>query len=605
MEIRAINIQTVGGVMREKATKNERTHSTYQLIKKFKPYFRKYRHILAFDLFCASLTMICDITLPMFLRFIVNTGLEDIALLSVDMIVKLGLVFAAFKVIDMAAHYYMANIGHVMGAMIETDMRRDLFEHLNTLSHSYYSNTKVGQLMSRITTDLFDVTEFAHHCPEEFFIGALKFVIALVILLTINIPLTLILFTMIPLMIYFSSRLNQRMRRAFKKQRNHIGDLNANVEDSLLGIKVVKSFANEELELDKFEGSNHHFLDIKKETYRYMAAFQATTRFFDGLMYLIVLVCGGIFLMNGSITAGDLLAYSMFVATMLGTVRRIVEFMEQFQRGMTGIERFAEVMETEPDVLDREDAVPMSHVEGDIRFHDVDFTYTDNDKMVLKQVDFEASKGQTVALVGPSGAGKTTICNLIPRFYDVTGGSITIDGKDIREFTLKSLRQNIGVVEQDVYLFSGSVFDNIQYGKPGASFEEVVHAARLAGAYEFIMQLHSGFDTYVGERGVKLSGGQKQRISIARVFLKNPPILIMDEATSSLDNQSERIVQKSLEALSVGRTTIVIAHRLSTIKNASKILVLSNEGIKETGTHDELIAKNGLYADLYASGAQF
>lgn len=578
-----------------------RTHSTWDLIRRFKPYYKKYRGILIFDLFCASLTMVCDITLPMLLRFIVNTGSQDMALLTVGMVLKLGLLYAALKAIDMASNYYMANVGHVMGAMIETDMRRDMFEHLNQLSHSYYSNTKVGQLMSRITTDLFDVTEFAHHCPEEFFIGALKFVVSLTILLTINVPLTLIIFTMIPLMVYFSSRLNQRMRRAFKKQRNHIGDLNAGVEDSLLGIKVVKSFANEELEKEKFAGANHHFLDIKRETYKYMAAFQATTRFFDGLMYLIVLIAGGIFLIKGHITPGDLLAYSMFVATMLATVRRIVEFMEQFQRGMTGIERFAEIMDTEPDVLDREGARELKNVEGTIRFDGVDFTYTDDGKEVLKNVSFTAEKGETVALVGPSGAGKTTICNLIPRFYDVTGGSITIDGNDVRDLTLNSLRQNIGMVEQDVYLFSGTVFENIQYGKPGATLEEVVKAAKLAGAYDFIMELHSGFDTYVGERGVKLSGGQKQRISIARVFLKNPPILIMDEATSSLDNQSERIVQKSLEALAEGRTTIVIAHRLSTIRNASKILVLSNDGITESGTHDQLMERGGLYADLYAS----
>lgn len=579
----------------------KRTHSTWDLIKRFKPYYKKYKGILIFDLFCASLTMVCDITLPMLLRFIVNTGSQDMALLTVGMVLKLGLLYAALKAIDMASNYYMANIGHVMGAMIETDMRRDMFEHLNKLSHSYYSNTKVGQLMSRITTDLFDVTEFAHHCPEEFFIGALKFVVSLTILLTINVPLTLIIFTMIPLMVYFSSRLNQRMRRAFKKQRNHIGDLNAGVEDSLLGIKVVKSFANEELEKEKFAGANHHFLDIKRETYKYMAAFQATTRFFDGLMYLIVLIAGGIFLIKGHITPGDLLAYSMFVATMLATVRRIVEFMEQFQRGMTGIERFAEIMDTQPDVLDREGARELKNVEGTVRFEHVDFTYTDDGKEVLKNVSFTAEKGETVALVGPSGAGKTTICNLIPRFYDVTGGSITVDGNDVRDLTLNSLRQNIGMVEQDVYLFSGTVFENIQYGKPGATLEEVVKAAKLAGAYDFIMELHSGFDTYVGERGVKLSGGQKQRISIARVFLKNPPILIMDEATSSLDNQSERIVQKSLEALAEGRTTIVIAHRLSTIRNASKILVLSNDGITESGTHDELMKQGGLYAELYSS----
>lgn len=586
--------------------KNEkvRTHGTWDLIRKFKPYYRKYRHILTFDLFCAAMTMVCDITLPLILRFIVNTGLEDPALLSVHLILNLGLLYAALKVVDMAANYYMASTGHIMGAMIETDMRRDLFEHLNTLSHSYYSNTKVGQLMSRITSDLFDVTEFAHHCPEEFFIGALKFTISMSILLTIHVPLTLIIFTMIPLMIYFSSKLNERMRSAFKRQRNHIGDLNANVEDSLLGIKVVKSFANEELEMKKFAGANHYFLNIKKETYRYMAAFQATTRFFDGLMYLIVLIFGGIFLMNGSITAGDLLAYSMFVATMLATVRRIVEFMEQFQRGMTGIERFAEVMETEPDVADREGAVGLSDVTGEIRFENVGFAYEEGKEPVLSGISFEAKKGQTVALVGPSGAGKTTICNLIPRFYDVTAGRVTIDHRDVRDFTLKSLRQNIGVVEQDVYLFSGSVYDNIEYGKPGASAEEVIRAAQLAGAYDFIMELHAGFDTYVGERGVKLSGGQKQRISIARVFLKNPPILIMDEATSSLDNQSEKIVQRSLEALAEGRTTIVIAHRLTTIRNASKILVLSNEGITESGTHEELMAKKGLYAELYANGSE-
>lgn len=583
----------------------KRTKKTSYLLKRFAPYFKNYKHILAFDLFCASMTMVCDMTLPMILRHLVNTGQKNPESLTLKLILTLGAIYAGLKIIDMAAGYYMASVGHIMGAMIETDMRRDLFEHLNYLSHNYYNNTKIGQLMSRITTDLNDVTEFAHHCPEEFFIGALKFCISLVVLLTINVPLTLIIFSVVPFMVYFSSRLNLKMRGAFKKQRSHIGEINAGVEDSLLGIKVVKSFVNEDLEQKKFANSNHEFLEIKKVTYYYMGKFFTTTRFFDGLMYILVIIFGGLFMMKGHITGGDLFAYTLYVGTMLMTVRRVVEFMEQFQRGMTGVERFVEIMDTEPDIVDRPGAEVLKETKGSLEFENVSFAYADGTADVLKDVSFTATSGQSVALVGPSGVGKTTICNLIPRFYDVTDGRILLDGKDIRDITLKSLRSKIGIVEQDVYLFSGSVFDNIQYGKPGASREEVIEAAKLAGAYDFIMELPNGFDTYVGERGVKLSGGQKQRISIARVFLKNPPILIMDEATSSLDTQSERIVQQSLEQLAKGRTTIIIAHRLSTIRNASKILVMSEEGIVESGTHNELLIAGGLYSQLYsASGSE-
>ena len=575
------------------------TRKTSYLIKRFLPYFKKYKGILAMDLFCAALTSICDLVLPMIVRYLTDIAATDVSQLTVRLILSVGALYLVLRVIDLIANYYMANIGHVMGAKIETDMRKDLFEHLQDLSYSYYNNTKVGQLMARITSDLFDVTEFAHHCPEEYFIAALKIVVSFCILCSVNVWLTVLIFAIIPFMIFFAMKFNTKMRTAFKKSRNQLGEINAQVEDSLLGVRVVKSFANEEIEERKFEEGNQGFLNIKKEMYRYMAGFQSTTRLFDGIMYIAVVVAGSLFMMEGSITAADLMAYLLYVVMLLNSVRRIVEFTEQFQRGMTGIERFIEVMDEDVEIQDAPDARELKHVKGEIIFDHASFRYNDSDEDVLTSIDLKIEAGENVALVGPSGAGKTTLCNLIPRFFDVTDGRILIDGTDIREVTTHSLRSQIGMVQQDVYLFSGTVYDNIEYGKPGASREEIQEAAKLAGAHEFITQLAEGYDTFVGERGVKLSGGQKQRISIARVFLKNPPILILDEATSALDNESERIIQESLEKLAKGRTTLTIAHRLTTIRDAKTILVLTEEGIQEQGSHEELMAKGGLYSRLY------
>lgn len=572
---------------------------TKGLIRRFVPYFKKYKWVLVLDLFCASLTTLCELFLPLIVRYITSLGMSDLQSLTVQLIVKLGVFYLVLRIIDTAANYFMQSIGHVMGAKIETDMRRDLFDHLQELSYSYFDNTKIGQIMARITSDLFDVTEFAHHCPEEYFIASIKIIAAFCILGATNIWLTLIIFSIIPIMILCSTYFNTRMRRAFKKSRVQIGELNAQTEDSLLGVRVVKSFANEGIEKGKFEEGNHRFLDIKKEMYRYMAGFHSTTRIFDGIMYVVVIVAGGLFMMYGKITPADFTAYLLYVTTLLTSIRRIVEFTEQFQRGMTGIERFTEVMDAPVDIHDEPGAKELKNVVGDIQFDHVSFEYSDDHREVLSDITLHVKPGDNIALVGPSGSGKTTLCNLIPRFYDVTSGRILVDGQDIRTLTLKSLRSQIGVVQQEVYLFSGSIFENIEYGKPGAKRDEVIAAAKLAGAHEFILQLSDGYDTYVGERGVKLSGGQKQRISIARVFLKNPPILILDEATSALDNESERLVQKSLEVLAKGRTTFTIAHRLTTIRNAATILVLTEKGIEEQGSHEELIAKRGIYYHLY------
>lgn len=573
---------------------------TSTLLRRFAPYFKKYRGVLALDLFCASLTTICELVLPLMVRFITERGMNDMASLTVALVLKIGGLYLVLRVIDAAANYYMQDIGHVMGAYIETDMRRDLFEHLQKLPFSYYDHTKIGQLMARITSDLFDVTEFAHHCPEEYFIAALKIIVSFVILANTNLILTLIIFSLLPIMLLCTMYFNTRMRRAFKKSRNQIGELNAQVEDSLLGVRVVKSFANEAIEEEKFSEGNGRFLDIKKEQYFYMAGFNSMTRIFDGLMYVAVLVAGALFMIGGKITAGDLMAYLLYVTTLLTSIRRIVEFTEQFQRGMTGIERFIEVIDAPVDIKNAPAALPLGDVHGDIAFEHVSFHYSDDEHCVLSDINLHVRPGDSVALVGPSGGGKSTLCNLIPRFYDVTTGRILIDGQDIRELTLDSLRRNVGVVQQDVYLFAGSVYENIAYGRPGATREEVAEAARLAGAHDFIMDFPDGYDTYVGERGARLSGGQKQRISIARVFLKNPPILILDEATSALDNESERIVQQSLEQLAKGRTTFTIAHRLTTIRGAQLILVLTEDGIAEQGTHAELMEKGGLYHRLYS-----
>lgn len=575
--------------------------STKTLLARFLPYFKKYRWVLVFDLLCAALTTVCELVFPLIVRFITDKGMNDVSSLTASLILKVGLLYLILRIIDTAANYYMASVGHVMGTRIETDMRRDIFSHLQRLSYSYYDNTKVGQIMARITSDLFDVTEFAHHCPEEFFIAAIKIITSFIILCQFSVWLTLIIFATIPLMLICAFYFNRRMRRAFKRSRNQIGELNAQVEDSLLGIRVVKSFANEPIEEEKFERGNHDFLTIKKEVYRYMAGFHSSTRLFDGIMYITVVIAGSLFMINGIITPADLMAYLLFVSTLLTSIRRIVEFTEQFQRGMTGVERFLEIMDAPIDIKDAPNATPLPKVHGDIVFDHVSFRYTEEGHDILSGIDLHVKAGDNVALVGSSGSGKTTLCNLIPRFYDVTDGKITIDGFDIKDVTLSSLRLQIGMVQQDVYLFSGTVYDNIIYGLPNASRDQVIDAAKKAGAHEFITQLENGYDTYVGERGVKLSGGQKQRISIARAFLKNPPILILDEATSALDNESERIVQESLENLSHGRTTFTIAHRLTTIQNATTILVLTDEGIEEAGTHEELMAKQGAYYKLYSN----
>lgn len=576
---------------------------TSVLLKRFIPYYGKYKGIMVMDLFCAALTTVCELVLPLILRYITDIGMRNLASLTVKTVVTIGMLYFALRIIDGMASFYMAYIGHVMGASIETDMREEAFRHLQKLSDNYFNNTKIGQIMSRITSDLFDVTEFAHHCPEEFFIALLKGVVSFLILARINVLLTVIIFILIPVMAISCTYFNLQVRRAFKKQRNHIGELNARIEDSLLGNKVVRAFANENVEIQKFDKDNQEFLKIKRHTYKYMAAFQNTIRIFDGLMYVVVIVAGGIFMIKGLIAPADLVAYTMYVTTLLTTIRRIIEFAEQFQRGMTGIERFAELMEAEIDIFDEEGAVPLENVKGEITFRNVSFEYPDDHTPVLSQINLTIKPGEKVALVGPSGGGKTTLCSLIPRFYDPTEGEILLDGQNIKNVTLQSLRSNIGVVQQDVYLFSGTVYENIAYGKTDATREEVIQAAKMAGAHEFIMELKDGYDTYVGERGVKLSGGQKQRISIARVMVRSPKLVILDEATASLDNESEHLVAESLDKLAAGRTTITIAHRLTTIHGADRILVLSGNHIVEEGNHETLMEKQGIYYQLYTSSS--
>ena len=568
------------------------------------PYFNRYRNILFIDLLCAGLTTASEMILPLILRYLTNVGIADPGSLTLNLIVRIAVIFVLIKCVELVAVYYMASIGHIMGAKIETDMRFDMYKHLQTLSDNFYNETKVGQIMSRMTNDLFDITEFSHHCPEEYFIGFIKICISFVILLNINVPLTLAVYIMIPVMFISTSKFKNSMRRAQKKQRVHVGDLNSSIEDSILGIKVVKSFANEDIELEKFERDNNKFLSIKELFYKSMAGFNTVNRSIDGLMYFIIIVFGGYQMMNGRLEPGDMLAYIMYVTTLLATVKRIVEFTEQFQKGMTGIERFNEIMSIEAEIVDSPHAIDLTDVRGDIEFKNVSFRYNKKLDYVLENFNLDIKAGKNIALVGPSGGGKTTVCALIPRFYDVSEGGIFVDGKNIKDFSLYSLRNNIGIVQQDVYLFSGTIMENIRYGKPDATEEEIIEAAKLASAYDFIMELEHGFDTYVGERGVKLSGGQKQRISIARVFLKNPPILILDEATSALDNNSEAVIQESLEVLSKGRTTITIAHRLTTIQNADMIVVMTADGIVEKGSHEELMENKAYYYNLYTKAGQ-
>ncbi len=568
-------------------------------MRRFWPYLHRYRRLMILDLFFASLTTLCDIVLPMIMRRLTNSAMGTAKMLTAGSVCRMALLYVCLRLVDAGANFFMQSQGHIMGVHIETDMRRDAFDHLQRLSGTYYSNHKIGQIMGRITNDLFDVTEFAHHCPEEFFIAGIKILVAFVILAHASLLLTGLIFLCLPLMFVVSARINHWMRATQKAQRYQVGELNAAIEESLLGERVVKAFTAEEEEKRKFEEGNVEFQKIKKKFYYAMASFGTSTRLFDGLMYTVVITAGGLFLINGTISAGDLVAYLLYVTTLIQTIRRIVEFAEQFQRGMTGIERFLEIMDTPIEIKDAEDAVELQVREGSIEFRHVCFEYPDDHNKVLRDFNLTVRPGENLAIVGASGGGKTTICNLIPRFYDLTSGSILIDDQDISHVTLLSLRRAIGMVQQDVYLFSGTIRENIAYGRTDAAEEDILEAARLAGADEFISQYPDGIDTYIGERGVKLSGGQKQRISIARVFLKNPRILILDEATSALDNESELLVTRSLKRLAEGRTTITIAHRLTTVKDADRIIVLDKEGIEEEGTHEELLAREGMYYRLW------
>ena len=561
--------------------------SSGALIRRFLPYLVKYKKTLFLDLFCAALTTLCDIVLPKIMSTITNSAMGVGITLTAGIVLRLAAVYFVLRIIDGAASYYMSSIGHIMGVHIETDMRRDAFDHLLRLDHTYYNNTKVGTIMGRITNDLFDVTEFAHHCPEEFFIAAIKIVVSFVILCQASIPLTLAVFACVPLMGVVSVYLNGRLRARFRQQRVQIGELNSTIEDSLLGQGVVKAFAADDEERKKFAKGNKDFEQIKTLGYYAMGAFNTSTRLFDGLMYLVVILAGGLSLVYGRITAGDLVAYMLYVTTLIATIRRIVEFAEQFQRGMTGIERFAEIMDTPVAIQDAPDAVPLQPGPGAIRFENVSFEYPDDHNKVLHNISLDIHAGERLALVGASGGGKTTLCNLIPRFYEVTDGRILIDGQDIRHVTLKSLRQDIGIVQQDVYLFSGTVAQNIAYGKPGATREEIVEAARLAGAERFILALKDGFDTYVGERGVKLSGGQKQRIAIARALASNPKVLLCDEATSALDPTTTRSILRLIQDINrrMGITAVIITHEMAVVEEiCSHVAILERGRMVETGT---------------------
>lgn len=569
-----------------------------KLLKKFIGYYKPYRKIFFFDLFCAAVISFIDLIYPQLLR----EGANTIFVQEKSVIIKVLPVLAAglliMYIIQALCKYYVNCQGHVMGAMMERDMRRELFEHYEKLSFSYYDNNNSGQMMSRLVSDLFDISEFAHHGPENLFISLIKLIGSFIFLTIINWRLVIPLSVIVVLMVIFSSKQSKRMHATFLDNRRKIGDINARLQDTLSGIRVVQSFANEEIEKKKFAASNENFLISKKENYRCMGSFSAWNIFFQGLMYLTVLVFGGYLISQDKMEPADLAMYALYIGIFISPIQILVELTEMIQKGLSGFRRFSAIMETEPDIEDAPDAKELKNVKGDVSYDHVTFRYNE-DEPVLSDVSFKISAGRSIALVGPSGGGKTTICSLLPRFYELTDGRITIDGEDIRDFTLESLRKNIGIVQQDVYLFCGTVRENIAYGKPDASDEEIMEAAKNANIHDFIMSLPDGYNTFVGERGTRLSGGQKQRISIARVFLKNPPILILDEATSALDNESERHIQKSLEELSKNRTTITIAHRLSTIRGADEIIVITEDGIAERGTHDELMEIDGIYAKYY------
>jgi ATP-binding cassette subfamily B protein len=568
-------------------------------LKKMIGYYRPYLKIFWADMFFAALSAGVALTIPLVVRYVTYTLIYKEPEVILHQLVYIGIGLFALLVLDCYSRFFIGNYGHVMGSKMEYDMRAEIFGHMQKLSFSFYDDAKVGQLMSRITSDLFDITELLHHGPENIILSVLKIAGAFIILVNINGWLALAAFIVLPFMFAFAFLLNKKMRRAFRRNRERIADINAQIEDNLSGIRVVKSFANEDIENEKFKKGNDGFLAAKKNSYHYMGSFQAGVGVFTTLIQVNVILTGGFLIAKGMVNVSDLVTFLLYISVFTEPIKTLVDFTEQFQNGYTGFERFREIMDIEPDIADNPDACELTDVRGEICFDNVSFRYEENQEKVLNHINLFVPAGQYMALVGSSGAGKTTLCSLIPRFYDVTGGTIKIDGKDIRKVTLKSLRDHIGMVQQDVYLFAGTILENIRYGKPDATREEVIEAAKNANAHEFIMSFPDGYDTDIGQRGIKLSGGQKQRLSIARVFLKNPPILIFDEATSALDNESERVVQDSLEKLAKNRTTFVIAHRLTTIQNAERILVLTEDGIAESGTHDELLQKGGIYESLY------
>ena len=568
-------------------------------LKKLVSYYKPYKKVFLADMFFAIMASFIALLIPLVVRYVTAKVIYMPAEQVVKTMIIIAIVVGILILFQCYCNYYIANYGHVMGAKIEYDMRAEIFGHFQKLSFSFYDDEKVGQLMSRITSDLFDITELLHHGPENVTISVIKIIGALAILLSINVRLALIAFLLVPFMLVYAYFFNKKMKQAFRVNRIKIAEINAQIEDNLSGIRVVKSFANEDLENKKFKVGNDAFLEAKKNNYKYMGGYNSGLTAFTTMINLLVIVSGGLMITKDMISVTDLVTFLLYINIFTDPIKTLIDFTEQFQNGYSGYERFLQILSIEPEIKDSENAVSISNVKGDIKLEDVSFKYNDSSHRVLKHINLEVKAGSYVALVGSSGAGKTTLCNLIPRFYEATSGKITIDGKDIKDIRLKDLRDNIGIVQQDVYLFVGTVYDNIRYGRPDATREEVIAAAKEANAYDFIMSLPNGFETDIGQRGIKLSGGQKQRISIARVFLKNPPILIFDEATSALDNESEKIVQESMEKLAKNRTTMVIAHRLSTIRNAEKILVLTDKGIEEQGTHKELMDKHGIYYDLY------